>query len=279
MKHILLILLASLFLPACVPALTPIPATTTPTLTLEPTQTPTPAPTSTLTPTPTPSLPPEISANLPDGYQIVDNQVVVNGQAWYEMTPEKNWQTTDWKILEDAPLKVSWEPKKNWNYWDNNGGQIIDIFSWPVATGEAPVEKQLVLNGQEITVLCLPVIIRDMQDQNAHRHVFLPLRYTDSNGQVLLETWFVTGTPENGVEKTTADLLQSVQRGDQLELQMDISFSGGRGVCLSNRCEVEFDLIETQGLNLQDGILNDGDILPVMIIRNHIKHGEYLLYQ
>jgi len=103
MKHILLILLASLFLPACVPALTPIPATTTPTLTLEPTRTPTPAPTATITPTPTPSLPPEISALLPDGYQIVDNQVVVNGQAWYEMTPEKNWQTTDWKFLKTRP--------------------------------------------------------------------------------------------------------------------------------------------------------------------------------
>jgi len=201
--------------------------------------------------------------------------VIVNGQAWYEMTPEKQWQATDWKILEDAPMKISWQPESGWR----NDGNIIGCYSWPVATGEPAVEKQLVLDGQAMTVLVLPAIIRDMLDPKIIRDVFVPLIYKDKNGQVLLETYFITGTSENGVEKTIADLLQSVQRGDQLELQMDISFSGGRGVCLSNRCEVEFDLIETQGLNLQDGILNDGDILPVMIIRNHIKHGEYLLYQ
>ena len=273
MKHILLILLASLFLPACVPALTPIPATATPTLTLEPTQTPTPAPTSTLTPTPTPPLPPEISANLPDGYQIVDNQVIVNGQAWYEMTPEKQWQATDWKILEDAPMKISWQPEKGWN----KGGGVTGAFSWPVATGEPAVEKQLVLNGQEVTVLSLPAIIRDMLDPKIIRDVFVPLIYKDKNGQVLLETWFITGTPEAGVEKTIAELLQSVKRGQQLELQMGISFNGGRGACLSNRCEVEFDLIQAQGLNLTAGILSDGDILPVLVIADFIKGGKYLL--
>jgi len=247
----------------------------TPIATLEPSPTATPeAGPATATATATPELlPADVLATLPDGYQIVNNQVIVNGQAWYEMTPEKQWQATDWKILEDAPMKISWQPEKGWN----KGGGVTGAFSWPVATGEPAVEKQLVLNGQEVTVLSLPAIIRDMLDPKIIRDVFVPLIYKDKNGQVLLETWFITGTPEAGVEKTIAELLQSVKRGQQLELQMGISFNGGRGACLSNRCEVEFDLIQAQGLNLTAGILSDGDILPVLVIADFIKGGKYLL--
>lgn len=212
-----------------------------------------------------PSLPPELLASLPDGYQIVDNQVIVNGQAWYEMTPEKNWQATDWKILEDAPMKISWLPEK---YWRNSNG-ITSASSWPVATGESAVERTMVLNGKEMTVTVLPAIIRDMLDPKIIRNVFVPLIYKDKNGQVLFETVFVT----IGGQKSIADLLQSVQRGQQLELAMSIYFSGGRGACLSYDCEIEFDLIAAQGLNLQDGILNNNDILPVLMLRDFLKSG------
>ena len=226
-------------------------------------------------PTATPELlPAELSASLPDGYQIVDNQVIVNGQAWYEMTPEKQWQATDWKILEDAPMKISWQPESGWR----NDGNIIGCYSWPVATGEPAVEKQLVLDGQAMTVLVLPAIIRDMLDPKIIRDVFVPLIYKDKNGQVLLETYFITGTSENGVEKTIADLLQSVQRGQQLELKMAIGFNRERGVCRGyNRCEIQFDLIKAQGLNIPAGTLSDGDILPIDIIADFIKGGKYLL--
>jgi len=191
--------------------------------------------------------------------------VIVNGQAWYEMTPEKQWQASDWKILEDAPMKISWLPEK---YWRNSNG-ITSASSWPVATGESAVERTMVLNGKEMTVTVLPAIIRDMLDPKIIRNVFVPLIYKDKNGQVLFETVFVT----IGGQKSIADLLQSVQRGQQLELAMSIYFSGGRGACLSYDCEIEFDLIAAQGLNLQDGILNNNDILPVLMLRDFLKSG------
>jgi len=268
-------------LAACVPVLTPAPATATLTFTPEPTLTFTPAPTATITPTLAPSLPPEIAAGLQgQEYETrADGHIWVNvggeWQDWFEQTPERQWQASDWKILEDAPMKLSWQPEKDWKNTEN----IIGAYSWPVATGEAAIEKQLVLNGQETTILVLPVVIRDMLDPSVHRHVFVPLRYTDKNGQILLETWFITGTPENGVEKTIADLLQEAKRGLQLELQMRIFYKNGKGFCGEGnlRCTLDADLFETQGLSLRNKGIRDGDILPAMVIADFIKGGRYLL--
>ena len=90
-----------MILSACTPALTPVPATATPTLTLEPTRTPTPAPTVTITPTSTPSLPPEILATLQgQDYQVVDGDrdgendkiVAANGENLYLLNQDKDWQ-------------------------------------------------------------------------------------------------------------------------------------------------------------------------------------------
>ena len=268
-----LLLVCWTVLSACAPALTPVPATATPTLTLEPTRTPTPAPTTTITPTPTPSLPPELLASLPDGYQIVDNQVIVNGQAWYEMTPEKQWQATDWKILEDAPMKIGWEPEKDWN----RSFEGIVAFCWPVLTGEPARDMLMTLNGQEIMVTVLPAKIRDMQDVSIIRNVFIPLIYKDKNGQVLLETWFISEDGGSVVEKTIADFLQGARRGQQLELNMNIYANGKEGCRGSYRCGVTVDLISAQGLDLKSMIVRDGDILPTSIIKNFIGVGKHYL--
>jgi len=84
-----LLLVCWTVLSACAPALTPVPATATPTLTLEPTRTPTPAPTTTITPTPTPSLPPELLASLPDDLPA-SWEAVQAGDTWYIMDNSNN---------------------------------------------------------------------------------------------------------------------------------------------------------------------------------------------
>ena len=129
-----LLLVCWMVLSACAPALTPVPATATPTLTLEPTRTPTPE---------LPSLPPEYLSALPANYRIVDKQVMVNDQAWFELNAEKQWQKTDWKLFEDADMQMSWQPEKDWR----REGADIGMYAWPIVTGEPAVEKQMVLNG------------------------------------------------------------------------------------------------------------------------------------
>jgi hypothetical protein len=134
---------------------------------------------------------------------------------------------------------------------------------------------QMTLNGQEVMVTVLPAKIRDMQDANIIRDVFIPLIYKDVKGNVLLETWFMA---ESG-EKTIADFLQGARRGQQLELNINIFANGREGCGGSDRCEVCVDLISAQGLNLQNMQVRDGDILPGKIIANHIGNvGQWYLH-
>jgi len=152
MKHILLILLASLFLPACVPALTPIPVTATFTLTPKPTLTPTPAPTSTITPTPTPSLPADFPQKFQD--QLADKQVdqldtdqdgnidkitdPASGETLFQLDAQSEWQRMITFTLEngDKMEMARFEtPEEAYNYMLKNG------IAWKATWGTRDLEN------------------------------------------------------------------------------------------------------------------------------------------
>lgn len=260
------------------PAITPVPS---PTASPAPTRTHTPAPTATITLTPTPelpTLPPEYSSVLPANYKIENNRVMVGDEVWFELNAEKQWQKTDWKLFEDADMQTSWQPEKDW-HTDSDG---TAIYGWPIVTGESAVEKKMMLNGKEMTVTLLPVIIKDMQDPSIIRHVFVPLRYTDKNGQVVLETWYGSGTSDENVElKTIEDLLLKAERGLQLELKMSIFTSSQGRITCNNiiRCQMTTSLIDAQELDLKNKVVKEGDVLPSSLISNYFKVGQMYGYQ
>ena len=128
-----LLLVCWMVLSACAPALTPIPATATPTLTLEPTRTPTPAPTTTITPTPTPSLPPELLASLPDDLPA-SWEAVQAGDTWYIMDNSNNAN-----ILRYPVGAETWQARRDVTITNETTGVITTYEGWLTAEGSTEV--------------------------------------------------------------------------------------------------------------------------------------------
>ena len=128
-----LLLVCWTVLSACAPALTPVPATATPTLTLEPTRTPTPAPTTTITPTPTPSLPPELLASLPDDLPA-SWSAIQDGDTWY-IADNANHAN-----ISRAPAGAeTWQVRRDVTITNETTGVITTYEGWITAEGSTEV--------------------------------------------------------------------------------------------------------------------------------------------
>jgi len=128
-----LLLVCWTVLSACAPALTPVPATATPTLTLEPTRTPTPAPTTTITPTPTPSLPPELLASLPDDLPA-SWSAIQDGDTWY-IADNANHAN-----ISRAPAGAeTWQVRRDVTITNETTGVITTYEGWLTAEGSTEV--------------------------------------------------------------------------------------------------------------------------------------------
>ncbi|MCG2738848.1 MAG: hypothetical protein L6300_01230 [Syntrophaceae bacterium] len=209
-----------------------------------------------------PPLPSELSQLLADKQDVIvitNGQVLVGGQAWFELNSAGEWRKTDWKLLADAPNQNFWRER----YRTEKGNLRQDI--WPVLTGKN-LEVIKEINGQPVVIKGRLGVIPNPYQQGEILKVLIPYRYEWGDGLFSEE-----GIMENNVEKNVDYFLQ-LAAGEQLFVFAAIDSVKRPAECtFGTKCGWSFDIADLSADFFLNGITPDGPVIvsPVMIRLNY----------
>jgi len=207
---------------------------------------------------PTPEFPPlpeEFLSQIPADkqYKITNGQVLVDGQAWFEINSAGEWRKSDWKLLADAPNQIFWEEK-----------YIIEKslrqHFWPVLTGEN-LEVTQKINGQPVLIKGRLGVIPNPY-QSGILKVLIPYRFEWGDGLVG-NVWVITET-----EEKNTDYFLQLPSGEQVLITGAIDSSHRPAECtFGTRCGWNYDIADLSANFFLNSVTPDEPVIvsPVTI--------------
>ena len=210
-----------------------------------------------------PPLPEEFLSQIPADkqYKIVNGQVLVDGQAWFEMNSAGEWEKSDWKLLADAP---------NQNFW---GGKyeierVLRQDIWPLLTGENwEVTKEI--NGQPVVIKGRLGVIPNPYQKGEILKVLIPFRFEWGDG-LSSNVWVITKTEEKNI-----DYFLQLPSGEQVFITGTVDSSHRPAECVfGTRCGWWYDIADLSADFFLNGVTPNE---PVIVSPVDIGVKEYLL--
>jgi len=203
-----------------------------------------------------PPLPEQFSSQIPADkqYKIVNGQVLVDGQAWFEMNSAGEWEKSDWKLLADAP---------NQNFW---GGKyeierVLRQDIWPLLTGENwEVTKEI--NGQPVVIKGRLGVIPNPYQKGEILKVLIPFRFEWGDG-LSSNVWVITKTEEKNI-----DYFLQLPSGEQVFITGTVDSSHRPAECVfGTRCGWWYDIADLSADFFLNGVTPDEPVIvsPVTI--------------
>ncbi len=187
-------------------------------------------------------------------YKIISGQVLIDGQIWFEINNDGEWQKTDWKLIQDAPNQEFWEKE-----YKVEGILRQDI--WPVLTGEN-LEVVKEINDQQVLIKGKLVVIPNPYQQDEILKILIPYRYEWGNS-LSNNVWIVTKTEEKSI-----DYFLQLVAGEQLRVAITLDSLKRPTECtFGTRCGWWYDIADLSTDFFFNGITPDEPVIvsPVYI--------------
>ena len=213
-----------------------------------------------------PPLPSEFLSQIPADkqYQIVNGQVMVDNQAWFELK-NNEWHKTDWKLLADAPKQEFWRDRYKM-------GEVLRQQIRPVLTGEN-LEMTKGISGQAVLIKGRLAVIPNPYELDKILKIFIPYRYEWGNG---LSHDAVILDYSNFKNMKHLDFFLQLPAGEQLYMPLTLDSSHRPAVCtFGTDCGWWYDTADFSADFFLKGVALDE---PMIVSPVDIGVKEYLLF-